>query len=320
MDSSDQQAAYEAIVADGICADEVRDVAHATKASEPGAALRLAAALAHVAFAAPDRIADTYDAAARGWRGQPVDAAPFPPDGAPPEPISAAFWSSFRTLVADAAPGLSAGEITTRTASMSALLSSGFEARAAAACRRYTGVTEAAQAGFPPRTQLDTLRAAPENSLGHTLYRMIVDNGYDLEVLDRDTLLLSRLTPPLDFLNARILQAHDMWHIVAGYELTKLHEVGISAFQMAQFGHNYSAMFLAVVAATTSLHTPAAIPLLLETMLSAWAHGRATPPMMRIVWEQEWHQTTEAIRAAHGVLPYVSPYPAGIIEMFEAAA
>jgi ubiquinone biosynthesis protein Coq4 len=167
---------------------------------------------------------------------------------------------------------------------------------------------------------MEALRAAPAGSLGAELCRMIVENGYDLEVLDRDALELSKLRPPLDYLNARILQTHDLWHIVAGYRLTKLHEIALSAFQLAQFGHNYSAMFLAVVVASAAFHTPAAVPLLLETILSAWAHGRETPPLMAIAWEREWHLSADAIRAAHGISEYASPFPADLIEMFEATA
>jgi ubiquinone biosynthesis protein Coq4 len=116
-----------------------------------------------------------------------------------------------------------------------------------------------------------------------------------------------------------MLQTHDLWHILAGYQTTKLHEVAISAFQMAQFGHAYSAMFLAVVA-TTAAHAPTEVfALLLDTILTAWAHGRATPPMLLIPWEQVWQDSTSAIRSRYGVEPYSAPYPPDVFEQFEAA-
>ena len=111
-----------------------------------------------------------------------------------------------------------------------------------------------------------------------------------------------------------------MWHIVAGYRTTKLHEIALSTFQLAQFGHNYSAMFLAVVMASAAFFSPAATPLLLETICTAWAHGRVTPPMMPIDWERVWDRPTAQVRAEHGIATYESPFPADIIEMFEAAA
>jgi ubiquinone biosynthesis protein Coq4 len=295
-------------------------VAAAAKAGDGREAQALAAFLAHAAFAAPDRIAAIYDAAALGWRGEAVKAAAIAPVADAPLPLGQALMAQFWQLAGDTTTGMDAGEITGRTAALASLLAHGFDARAAAACLRYPAVAEAAASGFPARSSIEALQVAPAGSLGHELCRMIVENGYDLEVLDRDALELSKLRPPLDYLNARILQTHDLWHIVAGYRLTKLHEIALSAFQLAQFGHNYSAMFLAVVVASAAFHTPAAVPLLLETILSAWAHGRATPPLMAIAWERDWHLSADAIRAAHGISEYASPFPADLIEMFEATA
>ena len=318
MDKSAERAGFERGAAYGERAGQTIGLAQAAK-NDPDLVRGLAACLAHAAFVAPDRIAEIYDEAAEGWRGRAVTAAPIQAETAMPELLWEPFWADFWRLVDDAAKGMGAGEITTRTASLASHLSPNFPTRAAAACRRYPGVNAAAQSGFPPRFKLEALAASPEGSLGHELYRLIVDNGYDLEVLDRDTLHLTRLPPPLDYLNARILQSHDLWHIVAGYRTTKLHEIALSAFQLAQFGHNYSAMFLSVVVTTAAFHTPAAITLLLDTIFSAWTHGRETPPLMGIEWEREWHFPTEAIRQLHFITPYDSPYPAEIIEMFEAA-
>ncbi|MEJ0049454.1 MAG: Coq4 family protein [Rhodospirillales bacterium] len=318
MGKTAEREGFERSAAYGERAGQTIGLARAAK-NDPGAVRGLAACLAHAAFAAPDRIAEIYDEAAEGWLGRPVAAPPIPAEAAGPEALWEPFWEDFWKLVDDAAHFMGAAEITTRTASLASLLSPGFQARAAAACRRYPGVNEAARSGFPPRLKMEDLAAAPEGSLGHELYRLIVDNGYDLEVLDRDTLQLARLAPPLDYLNARILQSHDLWHIVAGYRTTKLHEIALSAFQLAQFGHNYSAMFLAVVVTTAAFRTPAALTLLLDTIFSAWTHGRETPPLMGIEWEREWHSPTAAIRELHGITPYASPYPAEIIEMFEAA-
>jgi ubiquinone biosynthesis protein Coq4 len=278
-----------------------------------------AAAMAYAAFSAPGDIVRVYDACAGGFFGRDVMGPVVAADGHASVP-DAGFWTVFEGLARAASQGIGAGDITMRTAGLAALLPADFEARAAAACRRYPGVEQAAAHGFPARFQLADLAAAPLGSLGHELYRLLVDNGYDIEVLDRDTLGLTRLVPPLDYLNARILQSHDLWHIVAGYRTTKLHEIALSTFQLAQFGHNYSAMFLAVVMASAAFFSPAATPLLLETIFTAWAHGRATPPMMPIAWEAVWDWPTAQVRAEYGIATYESPFPADIIEMFEAAA
>ena len=95
--------------------------------------------------------------------------------------------------------------------------------------------------------------------------------------------------------------------------------MAISAFQLAQFGHGYSAMFLAVVAAGAAFYWLGGYPLIMDTVFTAWRHGRHTPPMIGIPWEAVWDQSTEAIRARFAIEAYVSPYPADLFETFRAA-
>ncbi|MEO0981708.1 MAG: Coq4 family protein [Pseudomonadota bacterium] len=189
-----------------------------------------------------------------------------------------------------------------------------FVARVAEMSHRYAGVTEAAARPLPEQIKLETLAAQPPGSLGRQFHDLIVDNTFDLEVLDRDALGLSGLPKPLDYLNTRILQAHDLWHITAGYETTALHEIAISGFQMAQFGHNYSAQFLSVTAAVGALSPAYGYKILMDTITSAWVHGRETPPLIAIQWEEVWDKPTDKIRRDHGVTPYQRPYPANLIE------
>jgi ubiquinone biosynthesis protein Coq4 len=288
--------------------------------AETGARLALAAPLAHAAFAAPDRIAEIYDAAAEGWAGAPIAAAPIRAS-APPLPLKADLWPTFWAVVDDALAGkLDAISITVRSAALGGLLDEGYRARAVAAAHAYPQITEAAAGDLPRRITLEELAACPPGSLGAQFHAIIVDNKFDLEVLDRDALGLAALPKPLDYLNTRILQSHDLWHIVAGYETTALHEIALSAFQMAQFGHNYSAHFLAVTAAITA-HAPAAgWGLVMDTILSAWRHGRETPPLMAVPWEEVWTETVDAIRARYGVSAFASPYPANVIEQAQGMA
>jgi ubiquinone biosynthesis protein Coq4 len=308
---------FELRVASKIAAADVEAWAREARAeAAPGVRMALAAAFAQVAFVAPERIAELYDAASAGWFGEAVQGPAVETGAGPITPPSADFWTQYWGLV-DATSGLDSGDATVRTAMLSGLLDPALQPRIATACLAYPGVALAAQAGLPARIALADLAACPIGSLGEAFYRLIVDNNFDLEVLDRDALGLANLIPPLDYLNTRMLQTHDLWHIVAGYRTTKLHEVAISAFQMAQFGHGYSAVFLALIATTAALGPPAFFAMLMNTILSGWVHGRRTPSMLLIPWEQVWVETTEQIRARYDVRPYVSPYPADVFEQHE---
>lgn len=306
-------------------ADAVERSAACTKGGDLAQAERLCSAMARVAFVTPEATVLVYDAFARGWLGRnkldsgvPIEqprAADLPAEKAP---LSARFWQSFWDI-AEQAENLSAAEITSRIAALPGELPDSFGARAEVVARTHPGAAGAAERAVPARLSLDALAAQPAGSLGHALHRLIVDNRFDLEVLDREAIGLVRLPSALRYLNTRILQMHDIWHLVGGYATTSLHEIAISAFQLAQFGHNYSAMFLATVATSSRFNRPEALGLLLQVMAEAWEHGRTSPSFMAIEWEREWHRTIPEIHARHKIEPFASVFPADVIEQARAA-
>jgi ubiquinone biosynthesis protein Coq4 len=325
MLSPQERSQYERIIADGL--PPGRDpvsLAASLKADPMGDRrsdrLLLAGALAHCAFSAPDRIAATYDAAATGWLGT-VEAAAIRPLDEPPLPLPDGFADVFLQLVSDAGLGhMDAIEITTRSAALGGHFGAAFNERVGRANLAYPGVAEAAAQGIPPRFALEDLAACDPGTVGNSFYRLITDNGFDLEVLDRDALGLADLPHPIGYLNTRVLQSHDLWHITGGYHTTALHEIGISGFQMGQFGHAYSSMFLAVVTATSALSPlPGGFNFLMDVVLTGWKHGRETPQMLGLDWEREWNQPVDALRSKFGIRAYDSPYPADIIEQTRAA-
>lgn len=277
--------------------------------------LRLSAQLAHAAFLAPEKLADVWDTLTLGWQGRTIQAPPVQS----PEGLSEAgdpeLWQAFWDVAEDAIAGkLDALSITARTAALGALAGEAYQARTAAAAVNYPCIDQLLGLEPPQRIRLEQLAACPAGSIGSQFHDLIIENEFDLEVLDRDAIGLAGLPAPLDYLNTRILQSHDLWHIVAGYETTALHEIALSAFQMAQFGHAYSAQFLAVTAVIGSLSSGFGWPVLMTTLTSAWRHGRETPPIMLINWENEWEKSVEQVRSDFGICPYIRPYPADLIE------
>lgn len=306
---------FEALASSG--AASPGELALAARGGDVFAASDLAALFARAGFIDPGVIASIYDAAAAGWIDQV--AAPEHASGAGLLEAPAELWKDFWDFLEDDTPTDAAG-VTLRTAALGNRLDAQFEGRAIAASLAFAGVREAAAQGWPERFQMEDLAGCPEGSLGWAFHELIVKNGFDLEVLDRDALGLSKLTPPLDYLNARILQCHDLWHIIAGYRTTSLHEVAISGFQLGQFGHNYSAQFLALVMAKVSLLRPEGIPLLCEVIVTAWRHARNTPQLLGADWPALWNLPAEAVRQRLGVTPYASPFPADLFEQLQADA
>lgn len=279
----------------------------------------LAALWVHAAAAAPERTAAIYDASAEGWLGRAVRTAPLAAEAVAPEPISAAFWDAFWALLDEPPGALDAGGVTLRTAQLSGSLAPGIAAKTGLTSLAFPGCAQAVAQGWPERFALETLSRCPPDSLGGAFHSLIVDNGFDLEVLDRDALGLADLPPPLGYLNVRSLQCHDLWHIVGGYRTTALHEVAISGFQLGQFGHHYSAMFLGSILAKTAALRPQSAAVLADVTLGGWAHGRESPPLLGIDWPAVWDGPVGEVREALGVRPFLSPWPADLFEQLAAA-
>jgi ubiquinone biosynthesis protein Coq4 len=315
---TDQMNLFQTLAAQGGDAHAALALAQAVRGGDEQAGRDLAALWLHAAAAAPERLVAIYDASAEGWLGVPP-RAPLVEAAGEPAAITPEFWTAFWTLVQAPAAEPDPGGVTQRTAALAAMLSPELQPRLAMIALAYPGVRAAAANGYPERFTLDALAKAPKGSLGAEFHDLIVDNGFDLEVLDRDALGLADLEPPLDYLNARILQCHDLWHILAGYRTTALHEVAISGFQAGQFGHHYSSMFLAMVLAKSAFGQPAGIGLMLDTILTAWTHGRQSPALLGLDWPAIWHRSVADIRGDIGLSAYVSPYPADLFEQLRAA-
>ena len=290
----------------------LHDSVHAAKEGDADSQRRVAGAMIWAAFCCPGAIEPTYDVITAAWLGS--GQCPEIPTGLPEAPLEASFWNAFFSAVDDAEKGYDAASITTRVAALGGSVHPSFRQISEDCARRHPGAGAALTNPVPGRTDLDALGACGDSSLGQILYRMIVDQGYDLEVLDREAIALNALPRSLRYLNTRILQMHDVWHLVAGYETTASHEIAISAFQLAQFGHNYSAMFLATITTISCTLERAGFGILMQLVAEGWRHGRETPAMMDIHWEAEWSRPIEEIREAYGISVYQSVLPANLFE------
>ena len=279
MNVEEDRAGFAALAQAGAEDAAARALAARLKARPDPADLKaLAALLLHAAAAAPERAAGTYDAAAEGWLGAAVGGPHIRVVQSPDEPIPAVFWQAFWALLAEPG-GLGTAKAAPRTADLEGLVSPRAAARATAAARAYPGVAESRAQAFTPQ--------ALARSLGAALGAL----GGDPEVL-----------------------AGEARRLVAGYQATKLHEVAAMGFQLAQSGSHHAAMFLGLTLARVAYEAPEGGPLLLDTILSAWAHGRTAPPLMGVNWPKLWDRPVDEVRARLGVTPYASPWPADIFE------
>ncbi|MDA8868382.1 Coq4 family protein [Pseudomonadales bacterium] len=269
------------------------------------------------AFASPAGIPLVFDVIADAQLGKPL--ADYNSD-VPCTPLAEDFWQAFAATVQGPEGGYDATSITVAVAGLAGALDANYGEFSEAAAIAHPGADSPTEKNVPPMLALKTLEVLPEGSLGRDLYSMWVDNGFDPEVLDRQAIGLDQMSPALRYLNTRILQMHDVWHLVGGYQTTSLHEIAISSFQLAQFGHNYSAMFLATGATMSHIRTPQGFGLLMQNLAESWQHGRQMPAFMAIEWEDHWHKDIATVRSELGITAFKGSFPADLLEQLAASA
>ena len=266
--------------------------------------------LARVAFVLPEAGMAAYDRLAELF----LDGLPLAFTArALDEPLARALAAPGR-LAPELPPALWAlveggvdEQITPRVAALGAVHPLPLRDACARAMRQHPGFDEFRRRPSMRRLTMDHLVARADGSLGETLHRLIVDNGYDLDVLDPET--VKGYHPELDDPNRYILQTHEIWHLVAGYSTSPGHEVAISGFQLAQFGHPYSRDFLAAIVALTTFTAPATACFVLQLALEGWRHGRQSPPLTLVDWHRSLGDSLATIRQREGITPYQSLIP-----------
>jgi hypothetical protein len=298
MSADADRAAFEALAAEGAEDDAARVLGGRLKTAPQPADLKALAALwIHAAAAAPERAPGLYDAAAEGWLGEPAGGPEIRTAGGPPEIIPAAFWA----LLWDSR-AMRGQSVAARTAALTEQLSPNLPERVDRAAMAYPGARAAAAQGAPrPYSRSALARYAPD-SLAGALHALVETSDTAREPL------------PVGDVEARVRRDHHLWRLVAGYEATALHELAMAGFQLAQCGHHPSAMFLGTSLARVALERPEGGPLLLATIFAAWVHGRRSPPLPPVRWESVWSKPVAEVRAALGVTPFASPFPADLFE------
>lgn len=273
----------------------------------------IAAALGHAAFASPLSILPVYDAVARGWfadLSQPekdaellttscLSEAKDPENilsrpGRLPEGLMKRVWE----LVATPEIAGDALNITQMIASFGSDCDAVFHAESEQALLRHPGMAAAVNQTLPATVKIEQLSDCPQGTLGHGFYHLITDNNFDVEVIDPSTLFgpLGDAPSPSEWMNRRALQLHDVWHITAEFGQDSEGEIGISGFQLAQLGQQYSANFLATVTFMASVQFPAAIDHILTHTMDGWRRGRQTPPLASVAWETMWNTPLDQLR------------------------
>lgn len=164
------------------------------------------------------------------------------------------------------------------------------------------GVEEALKSGFvrPVSMTLEGLADCPKGTLGYAFYHQLVDNNLELEIVkDRPYHLFE--DERANFIALRLYQTHDIWHVLLGYTISGIDEIGLQAFQLAQAGSASSARLLALLVSRAMLKGFYALPPLFNAIFKGWQHGRKTSGLLAVPWEELWNQPLSELRARYQI-------------------
>ncbi len=138
---------------------------------------------------------------------------------------------------------------------------------------------------IPPTHDLETLLTYPTDSLGYIYAAAMKEKGFDPN-------LHAGMTAKTDaeYVELRLSQTHDLWHIITGFDTSVVGEIGLQAFHLSQFPYPLATMLVAISLISSTLKEPETLPPLLEAIAQGFQMGKAAKALFAQKWEEGWEK------------------------------
>lgn len=151
---------------------------------------------------------------------------------------------------------------------------------------------------IPPAHDLDQLLTYPQDSLGYSYAAAMKKTGFDPN-------LHQGMVAESDahYVELRLSQTHDIWHIVTGFDTSLTGEIGLQAFHLPQFPYPLATMLVANSLMSMTLLVPEELPKLLEAIAQGFQMGKAAKSLFAQRWEEGWEKPLTQWQAELNILP-----------------
>lgn len=145
---------------------------------------------------------------------------------------------------------------------------------------------------IPPAHDLDALLTLPADSLGYIYAAQMKKTGFDPN-------LHAGMTAKSDaeYVELRLSQTHDLWHIITGFDTSVVGEIGLQAFHLPQFPYPLATLLVANSLISITLKEPEMLPQLLAAIAQGFAMGKAAKSLFAQKWEEGWEKPLTQWRA-----------------------
>ncbi len=151
---------------------------------------------------------------------------------------------------------------------------------------------------IPPAHDLETLLILPPDSLGHIYAAQMKKTGFDPNLHAGMT-----ATSDAEYVELRLSQTHDLWHIVTGFDTSIVGEIGLQAFHLPQFPYPLATMLVATSLISTTLREPETLPNLLDAIAQGLQMGKTAKPLFAQKWEAGWEKPLSQWQAELNIQP-----------------
>jgi ubiquinone biosynthesis protein COQ4 len=138
---------------------------------------------------------------------------------------------------------------------------------------------------IPPVHDLETLLTYPEDSLGY-----IYASAMQQTRLNPNLHVGMTAESDAKYVELRLSQTHDLWHLVTGFDTSAIAEIGLQAFHLAQFPYPLATMLIANSLISSTLLAPEELPQLLTAIAQGWQMGETAKPLFAQKWEEAWEK------------------------------
>jgi ubiquinone biosynthesis protein COQ4 len=137
-----------------------------------------------------------------------------------------------------------------------------------------------------PAHDLEALLKYPEDSLGYLYAKKMKEQGFRAEDLYEGL----SITSDTSYVEARLSQTHDIWHIVTGFGPSVNDEIGLQAFHLTQFPYPLGVSLVSSGMMSTMIFSPDELPTLMEAIRKGLEMGKAAKPLFAQKWEENWEK------------------------------
>lgn len=141
---------------------------------------------------------------------------------------------------------------------------------------------------------LTELLSLPEHTLGGAYARHMMRQGFDLQAF------VTQNNTPGSWVNQRAALAHDVHHIITGFDATPVGEFGLAAFMLVQYRDLLNTFVLSFLPLILIVNFQFA-PQLLASTLKGFVMGLTCKPIFAYPFESNWHKSISEVRQELGI-------------------